>query len=132
MIQTTREQRRALERANAKLSTVLEMVPHSEWPSYPAKLIEVWRSRNFLVQVFKEGQDVTRLSICRTKVNTSAGRWEEGISWEELQQLKRECGYGGLDAVEVYPADRDVVNVANMRHLWIMAEPLPFAWRSKR
>ena len=24
---------------------------------------------------------------------------------------------------------RDVVNVANIRHLWIMAEPLRFAWR---
>ena len=31
-------------------------------------------------------------------------------------------------AVEVFPADDQVVNVANMRHLWVLPEPLPFAW----
>jgi len=35
------------------------------------------------------------------------------------------------DAIEIFPADMDVVNVANMRHLWVMAEPVEFAWRKK-
>lgn len=26
-------------------------------------------------------------------------------------------------------ADKDVVNVANMRHIWVLDEPLVFAWR---
>jgi hypothetical protein len=44
-------------------------------------------------------------------------------------QLKRECGRGDRDAVEVYPADRDIVNVANMRRLFFPPEPLAFKWR---
>ena len=47
----------------------------------------------------------------------------------DLQRLKAECGYGGHDAVEVFPHALDVINVANMRHLWVMGEPLTFAWR---
>ena len=32
--------------------------------------------------------------------------------------------------MECYPADRDVVNVANMRHLWLLHDlVLPFFWR---
>jgi hypothetical protein len=126
---TTREQRRALERENAKISLVLERVPKDRWPSHPDNLTEVWRSRGFLVQVFAEAADMTRLSVCRTSIDASSGRWKEDITWEELQRLKRECGRGHLDAVEIYPADRDVVNVANMRHLWVMDRPLSFAWR---
>jgi hypothetical protein len=71
--------------------------------------------------------------LCRLSVNIAARsgeRWAEGITWEQLQQIKRQVGYGEFDAVEVYPDDDDVVNVSNMRHLWIL-EPgsLPFAWR---
>lgn len=43
--------------------------------------------------------------------------------------IKRQLGYGDFDAVEVYPKDNDVVNVANIRHLFILNEPLPFIWR---
>ena len=31
--------------------------------------------------------------------------------------------------MEVYPRTADLVNVANMRHLWVLPELLPFAWR---
>jgi hypothetical protein len=132
MIVTTREQRRQLDRENAKLPTALQEVPRSQWPSqWPdtkAPQLSVWRSRTFLVQVFSApAPAIARLSINRTSLDGT--RWAEGIEWEELQRLKGECGYGAHDAVEVYPPDRDVVNVANMRHLWVLAEPLAFAWR---
>lgn len=90
---------------------------------------KVFRSRHFLVQEFSEGS-VIRLSVNRASVKSEGG-WADQITWEELQQVKRECGYGDRDAVEVYPADRDVVNVANMRHLWVLSEPLPFVWRKR-
>jgi hypothetical protein len=70
---------------------------------------------------------VVRLSVCRTSL--AGDRWQDGITWDELQRLKRECGYGDADAIEVFPADTDVVNVANMRHLWVMADPIACAWR---
>ncbi len=54
------------------------------------------------------------------------------LVWDELQRIKSECGYGNTDAIEIYPADDDVVNVANMRHLWILDSRIPFAWRKQK
>ena len=58
-----------------------------------------------------------------------SGRWKDGISWDALQEIKSAVGYGDRDAVEIFPAQKDLVNVANMRHLWIVPESIPFAWR---
>lgn len=126
----SREQRRQLERDNQKYGFELTQIPVSQWaPAIPPKVIEVWRSREFLVQIYQERDAMLRMSVSRTSFNAEVNRWDDGISWDHLQRLKRECGRGNLDAVEVFPADRDVVNVANMRHLWIMPESLAFAWR---
>lgn len=133
MIVTTREQRRQLARDNAKMPRCL--APVEGWknsPNVPQGVIEVWRSRDFLVQVYSEGAGIVRASVNRTSVNTSNGRWTDSISWDELQQIKREIGRGHLDAVEVFPADCDIVNIANMRHLFIFDQQLPYAWRNNR
>ncbi len=135
-IVTSREQRRQLARDNAKLPARLHPVPIHEWPATQRESrfapTEVWRSRDFLVQVYEELAHgvVCRLSVLRTTLDPKAGRWVDGITWDELQRVKAECGFDDNDAVEVYPRDRDVVNVANLRHLWVLAEPVPFAWRS--
>lgn len=128
---TTRDERRQLERDNAKLPLVLIKCDDGTWRGRgaPPNLIEVWRSRLFLVQVFAEANDILRASVNRSVIDSITGRWKDGISWEDLQSIKREIGRGHLDAVEIFPADRDVVNVANMRHLWILPEKLPFGWR---
>lgn len=113
----------------------LTPVPRDEWPRSTGSMtppLEAFRSRDFLVQVFApqlhEASTVeVRLTVCRTTVK--GGTWADGISWDDLQRIKSEIGYGDRDAVEVYPADRDVVNVAAMRHLWVLRSPLTFAWR---
>lgn len=132
---TNRAQRRQMERDNAKWPLSLQLIRHDEWPENVRNSthgpIRVWRSRHFLVQEFHAAGPVTvRLSVCRTTL--SGDRWQEGISWDELMLIKAQTGYAGLDAVEIYPAERDIVNVANMRHLWVLTEPLPFAWRKTR
>lgn len=49
----TREMRRQLERDNAKLPAVLAQLPKPEWVDRaPPGVIEVWRSRTHLVQVY--------------------------------------------------------------------------------
>ena len=127
-ITATRDQRRQLTRDNAKQPIELQEVPREQWPNQSATHLRVFRSRDFLVQEFAEKLPaVVRLSVCRTAL--AGNRWQEGISWDDLQRLKRECGYGDRDAVEVFPADADIVNVANMRHLWVMADAIPYAWR---
>ena len=131
-IVTTRAQRRTLKKVNAKMPPELQIVPREEWPEklQRAKINRVWRSRDFLVQEYAEAAPVlVRLSVLRTTLDPKLGRWVDGITWDELQQVKAECGYADHDAVELYPVAIDVVNVANLRHLWVMRDLVPFTWR---
>lgn len=126
----TKEQIRYLHQQNRLYPRELRRVERHEWPPLvkAASPIEVYRSSTFLVQVFNE-RDAIRLSINRTMVN-KAGQWLEDITWDDLQRLKRECGHGNAIAIEFYPPDRDVVNVANMRHLWLpKSTVIPQHWR---
>ena len=134
----SRRERRTLAsqmRAHSKeWSLHLVAVPESEWPppregrSYPDA---VWRSRQFLVTRYTEqpfqGIDVYRLSVNRVTIGSDGG-WDQNITWDELQRCKRETGHGDWYGVEIYPRDRDIVNVAHMRHLWLFAEPLSVGW----
>ncbi len=123
-----RRERRLLEKESAKYPIYLVKVARHAWAQDPQdNLVEVWRSRGFLVQIFQEENNIQRISVCRTMHNGES--WVDQITWEELMRLKRECGRGNDDAVEVFPADRDIVNVANMRHLWVMPVSLAFIWR---
>ena len=125
---TTRAIRQRLKTGNKKQPKTLMPVPFSEWPKSKGaeKITGVFRSQEFLVQEFQEGKNI-RLSINRTEMKTD-GRWSDNISWDELQEIKRQVGYGDRYAVEVYPKDKDVINVANMRHLWILPGPLKIGW----
>lgn len=131
--QERRQAIRNLERDNAAYSERLERIPEERWrPAMGdnSNRTSVWRSRDFMVQVFEE-RGIVRLSVNRTAVDEATGRWKDGITWEQLQAIKNELGFLDSEAVEIYPRARDEVNVANLRHLWILPEPLPFSWRRK-
>jgi len=130
-----RKERRAYKREQNAfrkgLPEVLTLVPPEEMPDYP-KLLKAWRSQRYAVQLYDEMNTMPgllRLSICRAQWH-HYGSWKDGLTWDELQDIKRECGYGNVYAVEVYPRDRDLINVANFRHLWLLAVPLPIGWFS--
>lgn len=137
MIAVTRNQRRMLARANALQPAELWPLSRDHWPpdEMPSTVsrVGVWRSREFLVQCFRD--DVAggfRLTVNRTELGHD-GRWVDGITWDELQRVKRECGFGDFWAVECYPPDTQVVNVGNLRHLWLLTEPPSgFGWCSDR
>lgn len=128
--------RQVLRETNARYPLTMTAVPETEWPQALADLMEskpvkVWRSRHFLAVLYQEPRKVNlRLSVSRTTLRDD-GRFMDGITWDELQSVKSECGYGDCDAVELYPRDCDVVNVSNMRHLWLLPGLAPFAWRSE-
>lgn len=128
-----REMQRHLRLKAKTLPETLTPVPRNEWPKPMGNkpLFEVWRSKTLLVQGYTELNGILRLSICRTQID-GRGMWLDGLTWDDLQRVKRECGFGDREAVEVYPADEDVVNVANLRHLWLLPEPLTFSWRRLR
>lgn len=119
----------------AKRPATLTEIPRDSWPPHyrmdPEAPTKAYHSREFLAQLYdvgsREGRTTMRLSVCRVTLKDD-GRWEEGLSWEELMRVKRECGFGDWYAIEVYPEDREIVNVANMRHLWLLSTPLTIGW----
>lgn len=128
-----KQQRRRLREENAKWPPHPVSVPAELWPNTFTEIerVAVWRSKHFVIQLFAEVDGAQRLTISRPEMKGD-GTWRDDISWDELQRIKSQIGLGDRDAVEIYPADQDVVNVANMRHLWLVKEPLPFQWRRKR
>jgi hypothetical protein len=124
--------RRHIRTVNAAHTDTLVEIPRDRWPAnQPDGIVAVFRSRKFLVQLYSAALPaVSRISVSRTSLENS-GHWRADIAWEELQEIKNALGFANFDAVEVYPAAADVVNVSNMRHLWILGESLPFAWRSR-
>ncbi|NJL53926.1 hypothetical protein HC928_01385 [bacterium] len=130
------KQRRAYEKAQREvakqrakaLPDTLTLVPRDEWPSFPPDKMPVqcWWSKKYIVQLYAESNGVQRLSINRT--SRHKGDWADKMTWDELNQIKIDLGFGNAYAIEVYPRDRDRVNVANMRHLWILPTPLKVGW----
>lgn len=129
----SRNERRAVRKELVKRARAypeqLEVVPESEWPAMRPggePPYALWRSRAFLVQGYQEPYCV-RLTVVRVTMGADL-QWQDGITWDELQQVKREAGYGDYYAVEVYPREKDVVCDCKMRHLWVLPNPLPIGW----
>ncbi len=130
----TRQQLAQLREENKRFPVDrLVEIPRADWPHSRDNLIRVLRNRDFLVQVFDEsavgGAGVLRLSIQRCAFDRASGRWIDGITWDDLQHLKTLAGYGDQAAIELFPPDRHVVNVANLRHIWIVPDAPAFMWR---
>lgn len=82
----------------------------------------IWESKLYKVYGFKDG-GALRLDIERKDK-------KDGITWDELQQIKSDCGFGDFDAIEFYPKDSDVINNGNLRHLYVFFEPLSLIRRN--
>lgn len=126
----------------------LERIVLEEIRSLPQRLIPVdedhpvlaapraprraWRSRHFVVQLFDlPGEGGRRLSVQRSRATQGvrpANRDLRPISWDELMAVKFEVGFGDTWAAELYPPDDAVVDVAPMRHLWLLAGAPAFGW----
>jgi hypothetical protein len=135
MTESTRDKNKRLKRLNKQMPHHLieQGMPED---AYPKGCIKVWRSNRFLVQEYQWIDDamfgkVKRLSVCRTSIDR-LGRWLDKVSWDELQRLKDQCGYRESCAVEIYPPGDDLVDVANMRHLWVLEVPPGFMWKDEK
>lgn len=125
--------RARLQRDLQKFGGELREIPKELWPSkgmsqLTCKPQRVWQSTRFLVVLYETPHEgIARLTVNR--VTMKGQTWEDGISWDDLQEIKRLCGFGEYDATEVFPRDRDLVNVASMRHLWIhLTSEVPYKW----
>ncbi len=120
---------KALRMENRSWPDRMREVPMSDWTDGMKAMavsltstsapMRAWRSNRFVAVLYDEGiKKPNRLSINRA-VLSDDGRYEGGITWDELMQVKRECGFEKVDALELFPSDATVVDVQNMRHLWI-------------
>lgn len=92
------------------------------WLSYFGEAsVGAWESDEFGAAAFRDGE-ATRLDIFRKDM-------KDGITWDQLRAIKNECGFADLDAVEFFPAEKDVINTGNYRHLYIFKEKLPLVRR---
>jgi hypothetical protein len=132
-----RAERRAFDKLarqySNKLTDELREWPKDQWwdtshSNLPAdkEALRVWKSKTLMVQMFID-KGIKRLSINRAEAKDA--QWKDGkFTWDDLMEIKRACGFGETYALEVFPRDRDVVNVANIRHLWLFDEPLAIGW----
>lgn len=95
----------------------------------PDEVLGVWQSREYLATLWVEVNGQRRLTVNRTQLDRKSGSWREGVSWDALQLVKSQCGFGDWWAVEVYPPDAHVVDVAAMRHLWLLPGEPEFGWK---
>ena len=117
-----RLQRRAHNAQQRNQPDTLTPIQPSEWKSHPKNILQVWRSSKYFVQLY-QAENGLRITINRTELKAGV-KWKDNITFEELMHIKREIGFGDGQAIEIYPPDAEVVNVANMRHLWIPYERL--------
>lgn len=133
-----REERRALNRAAkaraASYPERLTPLPESEWPSSSKRLATqqtpptaVWVSRRWIVQLYQIPEELGDGVVGRVSVRRTDGKAE--VTWYELQEIKREIGFGDRWALEIFPDDASLTDVANMRHLWLLAAPPAFGWK---
>jgi hypothetical protein len=94
-------------------------------------LIEYWSSKTFRVLIFRHTDGTERISVHRMVIDDKKGTWTDNITWDELQNVKNQCGRGDRLAVEVFPKDENIINQSNIRHLWIV-EDESYIWAKKK
>ena len=84
--------------------------------------IGVWEDETYSVGAFMD-QGFIRLDIMRRD-------YRDGITWDQMNEIKNACGFSEFDAVEYFPRQRDIVNTANIRHLYISSTLFPVLKRN--
>lgn len=87
-------------------------------PGWLGEVDHVRRNRVFAVLVRDVG------SAIHLAVSSLSG---DRPSWPEMQRIKDEIAGPNATAVEVYPPQSEVVDGADMYHLWVLFSPLPFS-----
>ena len=104
--------------------TPFQQVPESELREQRARhggmlsVARVYRNNRFCVLVYREVATpwgrVERFSI-RNATSTP-------IPWAELQRIKNDVAGPDRQAVQVFPRQSELVDEANMYHLWVLLE----------
>lgn len=70
-------------------------------------------------QMIKDYKECTRVET-KEYILLSIELWDNTpASWEELQEIKKEV-FGDYNMVEIYPKENNIINNANVRHLYYL------------
>lgn len=96
-------------------------------PTYvrrPNGIEKFWKNSLYTVQLFTKPSEWGDIKLLMVRRN------DEGPirSWSDMQRVKNELAGEDRIAVEVYPKEADLIDQANMYHLWVLPEGfnLPF------
>lgn len=116
------------------LVNITDQIP-ADLKSYAQKhgVTEVWASKHFRLRIIRHTEVIYRISVHRMTVDVDNDTWKGNISWDEMNELKRQCGRGSINAVERFPPDDELINAGNYRHLWIGdLENLSLVWSKRK
>ena len=80
-----------------------------------ANRAKIWKNSKYQVSEFDDG-DVIHLSIKRIDI-------EAIHDWRELQEIKNKIVGEENEAIEIYPAESRLVDMANQYHLYVFKDP---------
>ena len=113
-------------RAGVKLSAATRNEWHP-WVSHADKLslmeifghaVAAYVNNRYSCQVYRRRGGYYHLVIRRHDGGTV-------VAWHDLQRIKDEMGYSEQMAVQVFPAHDEIVDDANLYHLFVLPEALP-------
>lgn len=108
---------------NALTGWHMRELEHNEWPFMPCfetRPLRVWMSNEYMAVLYQQNYDGKKRLTVNMLEKGSDGRYRGGITWDELQRIKNECLGDDVWCAEMYPAQSDVINNQNQRHLWLL------------
>lgn len=119
---------RAFARATRNEWQPFELVPvattHPErWGEMRATtgdLRQCWRNNVYSVQVYVRTDSLHHGQVRALQLAVRRHDGDEIHGWSDLQRIKDEIAGPERVAIEIYPAAKDVVDNANMRHLFVL------------
>ncbi len=99
-----------MRRADGEFDEAFIAVARVAWPE--DGLVGAWLNNRYSVQHVQRG-GLEVLMIRRHDGGAS-------FPWPDLQRIKNEIAGADREAVQVFPRSREVVDSANMAHLWLV------------
>lgn len=103
----------------------MTQVPEEEWPAQETRrVIAFWKNNKYLAMEFAS-RETSYGPVRHLIIQKTTG--ERIVRWGPLQRIKNEVAGPDAIAVELYPAERDVIEDCHVYHLWLLPEgyPLP-------
>lgn len=107
------------------------VAPHRQLKSWVTlkDMLAAWVNDHYSVQVYEVRTNIG--DVIQLVIRRHDGRTIE--AWADLQRIKNELVGEGRTAVQMYPAMADLVDQANLYHLWVLPDgyELPFGLHFK-